>query len=168
MRLVAARPCAATIATVLFFAFTVPATFAQLATTGMISGTVSDPSGSAIEGAKVSITNTATGSAFETVSNASGRFSQVGLTAGRYEVLVSHPGFSAFKETGVSLESVGAYTINAVLKLGSESAAITVSASSAIVQTTTAEISSTVSAEEAEALPLNGRNYQGLGSLMRA
>ena len=42
---------------------------AQIATTGMISGTVSDPTGSAIAGAKVTITNTATGAALETVSN---------------------------------------------------------------------------------------------------
>jgi hypothetical protein len=143
-----------------------PAVLAQIVTTGMINGTVSDPSGSPIPGAKVTITNTATGARSETVSNSIGSFSQVGLTAGRYEVAVAHPGFNAFKEAGIFLESVGTYTVNAVLKIGAESAAVTVLASSASVQTASAEISSTVSGEEAEALPLNGRNYQGLGSLM--
>src|SRR6516165_11960121 len=50
--------------------------------------------------------------------------------------------------------------------MGAESATVTVMASAASVQTGSAEISSTVSGEEVEALPLNGRNYQGLGSLM--
>ena len=142
------------------------AALAQVSTTAIINGTVVDPSGSAIAGAKISITNSATGAVSETVSNTSGSFSQVGLTAGQYEITVSHPGFNTFRETGIALESSAVYTVNATLKLGSESAAVTVLASGAAIQTTTAEVSNTVSGEEAEALPLNGRNYQGLGSLM--
>jgi hypothetical protein len=143
-----------------------PAIHAQLTTTGIVNGTVSDSSGSAIAGARVTIANKATGATSETVTNSVGSFSQVGLTAGQYEVTIAHPGFSTFKETGISLESVAVYTVNAVLRLGAESASVTVSASSAAVQTATPEISSTVSSEEIEALPLNGRNYQGMGSLM--
>jgi hypothetical protein len=145
---------------------TAPVMFGQIATTGVISGTVSDTSGSAVVGAKVVIINVATGAASETVTNSTGRFFQVGLPAGEYEVAISHPGFSVFKETGISLESVGTYSVTAVLKVGSENTAVTVSASAAVIQTTSAEVSSTVSAEETEALPLNGRDYQGLGSLM--
>ena len=139
---------------------------AQVSTTSMINGTVSDPSGSAIAGAKVTITNTASGASWETVSNYIGSFSQVGLAPGQYEVSIASPGFNTFKETGIALESVGVYTVTAVMKVGDANASVTVSASVAVVQTTTAEISSTVSGEETEALPLNGRNYSGLGSLM--
>jgi len=156
----------ATIAAMLCVPLFARPALAQIATTGMISGTVSDPTGSAIAGAKVTITNTATGAALETVSNSTGSFTQVGLTAGQYEVAVSHPGFTIFRETGIALESVGEYAVTAVLKVGAESSAVTVSAGATAVQTTTPEISSIVSAEETEALPLNGRNYQGLGSLM--
>ena len=156
----------ATVAAVLCLPLFARPALAQIATTGMISGTVSDPTGSAIAGAQVTITNTATGAALETVSNSTGSFTQVGLTAGQYEVAVSHPGFTTFRETGIALESVGEYAVTAVLKVGAESSAVTVSAGATAVQTTTPEISSIVSAEETEALPLNGRNYQGLGSLM--
>src|SRR5579863_9838911 len=83
-----------------------PAARAQVSTTGMINGTVSDPSGSAIAGAKVTITNSATGAASETVTNSTGEFAQVGLAAGQYQVAVTHSGFTAFKETGIALESV--------------------------------------------------------------
>jgi hypothetical protein len=143
-----------------------PAAFSQMTTTGIINGTVSDASGSAIAGARVSVTNTGTGAVSETVSNSIGSFSQVGLTPGQYEVAVFRAGFSAFKETGISLESTAVFTVNVELKVGAESAAVTVSASSVAIQTATAEISNTVSGEEIEALPLNGRNYQGIGSLM--
>ncbi len=158
--------CTLTIAIAVWMALVNTSANGQMTTTGIINGTVSDPSGSAIAGARVMLTNTATGAVAETVSNSMGSFSYVGLTAGNYEAAISHPGFSALKETGISLESVAVYTVNAVLKVGAESAAVTVSASSAAVQTTTAEVSNTVSGEEVEALPLNGRNYQGVGSLM--
>jgi hypothetical protein len=158
--------CPSIIAVFLFLAMLHAPARGQMTTTGMINGTVTDATGAAIVGARVAITNKATGAVSETVANSLGSFSYVGLPAGQYEVAVSHPGFTTFKETGITLESVAVYTVNAVLKVGNESAAVTVSASSASVQTTTAEISSTVSGEEAEALPLNGRNYQGLGSLM--
>lgn len=151
---------------VLWLAIIQPTVRAQISTTGIINGTVADHTGSAIAGARVSLTNSATGAVSETVSNSVGSFSQVGLTAGQYEIAIAHPGFNTFKETGITLESSAVYTVNAVMRLGAESTAVTVSASSAAVQTTTAEISSTVTGEEAEALPLNGRNYQGLGSLM--
>jgi hypothetical protein len=114
----------------------------------------------------VSITNTATGAVSETLSNSIGSFSQVALAPGQYEVAVSRDGFSAFKEMGISLESAAVFTVNAVLKVGAESAAVTVLANPVAIQTTTAEISNIVSGEEVEALPLNGRNYQGVGSLM--
>src|SRR5258707_15323408 len=87
------------------------AVLAQVASTGMIGGTVSDPSGSPIPGANVTITSTATGGASATLSNSIGGFSVVGLTSGQYEVAVVHPGFSAFKETGIFLESVGSDTV---------------------------------------------------------
>ncbi len=137
-----------------------------MTTTGTINGTVADPSGLAVVGAKVSITNTGTRAVTETVSNSAGSFSKVGLPSGHYELAVTSAGFNTFKEVGIYLEPAGVYSVNVALQVGAVTAEVTVSASSAAVQTTTAEVSSTVSGEEVEALPLNGRNYQGMGSLM--
>ncbi|HKE21112.1 MAG TPA: carboxypeptidase regulatory-like domain-containing protein [Bryobacteraceae bacterium] len=139
---------------------------AQVSTTSMINGTVTDPSGSAVAGAKVTITNSASEAKWETISNSVGSFSQPGLGTGQYEVSITSPGFKTFREVGIALESAGVYTVTAVMNVGDTSAAVTVSASATAVQTSSPEISSTVSAEETEALPLNGRNYEGLGSLM--
>ncbi len=143
-----------------------PLCHAQLTTTGIIKGRVTDPSGLVVAGASVSITNTGTGTVTNTVSNAAGSFTQVGLSSGNYEVNVSATGFNSLKQTGIYLEPAAVYTLNVALQVGTVATAVTVAAGSAEVQTTTAEISSTVSGEEVEALPLNGRNYQGMGSLM--
>lgn len=139
---------------------------AQLTTTGTVNGTVVDQAGAVVPDAKVIIKNVGTGNATETTSNGDGRFSQVGLPAGNYEVEVSKAGFGTLKQTGIHLEPAGVYTANVGLQVGTVTNTVTVTASAAVVQTTTSEISNTVSGEEAEALPLNGRNYQGMGSLM--
>jgi len=139
---------------------------AQLMNTGTINGTVTDETRAVVPEAVVSIVNVETNTVTRTRSNSQGSFTQVGLSVGRYEVTVSSSGFSAFRETGIYVEPAGTYTVNAVLKPGAVANTITVTGNAVQVQTTTSEISSTVSGEEAEALPLNGRNYQGLGSLM--
>jgi hypothetical protein len=139
---------------------------AQLSTTGTIDGTVLDQSGAVVPGAKIVITQVETKTVTETVSNAAGRFFQVGLNSGHYEVTIASPGFTSYREANIYLEPTGSYTVNAMMKPGAVATTVTVSGDMAQVQTSTSEVSSTVSGEEAEALPLNGRNYQGLGSLM--
>ena len=139
---------------------------AQLSTTGTIDGTVLDQSGAVVPGAKVIITQLETKTVTETVSNSSGRFFQVGLNSGHYEVTIVSSGFTSYREANIYLGPTGSYTVNAMMKPGAVATTITISGDMAQVQTSTSEVSSTVSAEEAEALPLNGRNYQGLGSLM--
>lgn len=139
---------------------------AQLSTTGTINGTVIDPSGAVIPGANVTITNLGNGTVTRTVANTDGTFSQVGLTSGNYSVEVSAPGFAKYQQTGIHLDPVATYTVNAKLRPGTVSSTVTVNGNPVQVQTTTPEISATVSGVETEALPLNGRNYQGLASLM--
>jgi Carboxypeptidase regulatory-like domain len=139
---------------------------AQLTTTGTIAGTVVDQSGAAVPGAAVSVTNLGTGAVAHTVSNSDGKYSEVGLPSGNYEVTVSGSGFSGFKETHIYLEPAAVYTVNVTLKPGTLSSTVTVEANAAAVQTITPEISNTVSGAEAEELPLNGRNYEGLAQLM--
>jgi hypothetical protein len=139
---------------------------AQLSTTGTINGTVVDQSGAAVAGARVSMTQVETNTVTDSVSNSSGSFFQVGLNSGHYVVTVSMAGFATYRETSIYLEPTGTYTVNAVLKPSSVATTVTVTATEVQVETITPEVSSTVSGMEAEALPLNGRNYEGLGALM--
>ena len=119
----------------------IPLCQAQLMNTGTINGTVTDQSGSVVTGAKVSITDVGTRTVTQTVSNSDGSFSQVGLESGNYEVTVSSPGFTSFKETGIYLEPTGTYTVNVALKPGAVTTTVTVTGSRAQVQTSTSEIS---------------------------
>jgi hypothetical protein len=139
---------------------------AQITTTGTINGTITDSSGAVVPGAKVTITENETKTVTQTVSNSSGSFFRAGLDSGHYDVTVSMVGFATYRETNLYLEPTGTYTVNAVLKPGNVATTVTVTGTEAQVQTTTAEISSTVSGEEAQELPLNGRNFEQLGSLM--
>lgn len=139
---------------------------AQLTTTGTINGIVVDQSGAVVPGATVVITQTETRTVTQTVSNSDGNFVQVGLNSGHYVVTVSDLGFASYRETNIYLEPMATYTVHASLKPGSVASTITVTATQAQVETTTAELSSTVSGEEAQDLPLNGRNFEQLGSLM--
>jgi Carboxypeptidase regulatory-like domain len=143
-----------------------PVCYAQLSTTGTINGTVVDQSNAIIPGATIVITQTETNTTTQTVSNSDGNFVQVGLNSGHYAVTVSDPGFASYRETTIYLEPMATYTVHASLKPGSAAITVTVTGTETQVQTTTAEISSTVSGEEAQELPLNGRNFEQLGSLM--
>src|SRR5579884_2177355 len=139
---------------------------AQLMTTGTISGTITDQSGAVVPQAAVSVVNAATGNRTTTMSNGDGRFSEAGLPVGDYQVTVTKAGFNSFSEAGIYLGPASVFTLNVVLKPGKLTTTVSVLANATEVQTTTSDIASTVSAQEAETLPLNGRNYQGLGSLM--
>ncbi len=139
---------------------------AQLSTTGTIAGTVVDQNGAVVVGASVTITNKGTNAITTATTNSTGSYSVVGLSNGYYDVTITGQGFGTFVETSIYLEPAATFTVSAVLRPGTTTASVTVSASSAPVQTTTSEISNMVSGEEAADLPLNGRNYEGLGQLM--
>ena len=139
---------------------------AQVSTAATITGTVEDAQRMRIPGAQVTITNTATHDVMKLKSNSDGSFTRVGLPSGRYEVSVTASGFQTFNETGIDLEPLAVFNVNADLQVGAMQTAVNVEASPVAVQTITPEISSTVSGVEAEALPMDGRNYQALGQLM--
>jgi len=139
---------------------------AQLMNTGTITGSVIDQAGANVAGADVTITNTETHNAVHTSSNSSGSFSAVGLSAGHYDVTVASKGFASYTETGVNLGPAAVITVNALLKPSSLTTEVTVAATVERVQTDTPEVSSEVTEQQVENLPLNGRSYQGLAALM--
>ena len=142
-----------------------PPAFAQT-TSGTINGSVHDESGAAIPDADVTLTAQATSIKISARSNALGDFVVTGLEVGTYDVGVSTQGFQTRKETGIFLGAAQTRTVNVVLKISQVVSEVTVQASPAQVQLSTAEVSNRVSEEQIVNLPLNGRNYQGLAALM--
>ena len=73
--------------------------------TGSISGTVEDPSGSAIVGANVTLTNTGTTAQQTSVTADGGRFEFLSLVPGTYDLSIQSPGFKRLRKTGLSLSA---------------------------------------------------------------
>ncbi|HZL66687.1 MAG TPA: carboxypeptidase-like regulatory domain-containing protein [Candidatus Limnocylindrales bacterium] len=86
--------------------------------TASILGTVTDPSGAAVPGAKITITNTETGIIRSTTTNTTGSYAARELAIGRYNVRVEAPGFKASERTGITLNVNDTVRADAGLQVG--------------------------------------------------
>ncbi len=140
--------------------------WAQLSTTATISGTVTDSSGAVLPGATVTVEDEGTHIKTVVRSNQDGSFIAPGLPVDSYSVGISKQGFQSYSVTGILLHPATTSTINGTLSPGSVSTGITVTAAAALVETSTSEVANEVDSAEIESIPLNGRNYQGLATVM--
>jgi hypothetical protein len=139
---------------------------AQLSTTATITGTVTDPTGAVIPGATVTVTDLGTKIATTTASNNDGTFIVPGLNVGDYSVSIAKAGFQTYTVSGVTLHPAVTASVNGTLKIGASTTSTTVNADAVQVETATIENSNSVDAEQVSTLPMNGRNFQGLATLM--
>src|SRR5512142_3478756 len=108
---------------------------------GTILGTVTDPSGAVISGAKVTVRNTATGLERATQTSADGTFSIPELPIGTYSVTISQSGFQTFVTSGVSVTVAAERRVDASMKTGQVAERVVVSAESLPqIETTTNEL----------------------------
>ncbi len=132
--------------------------------TGSIAGTVTDPSGAVVSGAKIVITNAGTGGTLNLTSNSAGAFSSGPLEPGHYKVQVSAKGFSSVSQIMV-VQVDNATAFNAKLQVGQESQVIEVQASEVQVNTEQATVQGVLTSSQIENLPVNGRNFLDLAQL---
>jgi Carboxypeptidase regulatory-like domain len=132
--------------------------------TGSIVGTVTDPSAAVVAGAKVTITNVATGQVLSLTSNSSGSFNSGALLPGKYRVQAAARGFSQW-ETSVTVQVGNTSGVNAKLQIGQENELVEVQGSAVRVNTEQAIVQGVLSAEQIENLPVNGRNFLDLAQL---
>jgi hypothetical protein len=131
------------------------------ATTGVIRGVVSDPSGGPVAGATVILRETQTGFQRQITTNDRGVFVASLMPLGTYEVTARAVGHSEAKRTGVQLR-VGE-TVDLALGVGAvELQAVTVEAAQPVVDATKVETSTRLPNEAVAGLPNNGRNYLNL------
>ncbi|MGA6983750.1 MAG: carboxypeptidase regulatory-like domain-containing protein [Candidatus Sulfotelmatobacter sp.] len=130
---------------------------------GTILGTATDPSGAVLPGASVTVKNVATGLARTTETSADGSYSLPELPIGTYTVTVTLAGFQTFQVNGVEVDVSGERRVDAAMKTGQVSTKVEVSGDLLPqVETTSAELGGTLTAQTIEALPVNGRDYQKL------
>ena len=117
---------------------------AQRADRGVITGIVTDPTGSAIAGATVKIRNDGTGVETPLTTNGAGAYTTPSLVLGTYSITVDHQGFKTARSTGIEL--LGAETIRKDISLavGSTTESIEVTAGAETINATTPDVSHTV------------------------
>src|SRR5437764_3629881 len=139
---------------------------AQVSTTGSISGTVHDPQGAAVPKAEVTITEEATGVSRTVTADDNGVYSAVGLPTGRYTVSTAPHGFKKTVNSGIDLHIGDKLTVDFKLEVGTVDEVVTVTGEAEQVETRSADVSSLVTSKQVTELPLNGRNYAQLVTLV--
>lgn len=144
---------------VLFFTLATAVAFGQAVDSQQISGTVTDSSGAVVADASVTVTNAGTGLTRAAKTNTDGNYIVLDLPIGSYSVTAAVSGFKTAIIHDIHVEVGGKPSVPIVLQVGAESESITVEADAIQVHTTSAEVGSLVTSQEATNLQLNGRNY---------
>ncbi len=132
--------------------------------TGSIVGTITDPTGAVVPGAKITITSKETGQSISLASTTTGTYNSGALLPGEYTVRVEAKGFKV-TELPLTVQVGVTSSGNAALQLGQESTVVEVQATSVAVNTEQATIQDVVTTAQIEQLPLNGRNFLDLAGL---
>jgi len=138
--------------------------FAQ--TTASIQGTVSDQSGAAVVGAKVTVKNTALGIERTTQTSSTGSYEVPALPPGTYSVQVQIAGFETQLAKDLLLQVSQNSVQNFGLKVASTSEVVTVEATAPAIETTTMTVGQTINQRTVQEIPLNGRHFVDLGLLI--
>jgi Carboxypeptidase regulatory-like domain/TonB dependent receptor len=127
---------------------------AQTLTSGSVTGVIKDSQGAVVPNAKVTVTNEATNVASTTTTNGSGEYQMTNLLPGMYDVRTEVSGFQPMVVKGVKVELSSTTPVPMQLTVGSASATVEVNAGAGtMIDTTTANLSTTLSTSELEVLP---------------
>ncbi|HWY23044.1 MAG TPA: carboxypeptidase regulatory-like domain-containing protein [Candidatus Acidoferrum sp.] len=131
-------------------------------TAGRVLGSVSDQSGASIAGATVVVTDTQRGTTRTLATDASGDYVAPDLIPGTYKIHVEAKGFKSAERPSVTIEVATDVRADFALQPGNVSEIITVSSEIPLLNTTSSTLGGTLSNQEINDLPLNGRNYENL------
>ena len=130
--------------------------------TGQLSGTVADPSGSAVPTATVTILDNAKAQTRTVKSDDQGRFVFTELLPGNFKLTVDAPGFKKYERSDINVSATERVTLPTVaLEVGAMTETISVRGDIAAVQTQSAERSGLITSRQMRELPLKGRSYLG-------
>jgi Carboxypeptidase regulatory-like domain len=133
--------------------------------TGSISGTVSDPSGAAVPGAKVTVTAPATGLSRSSNTNESGQYIIPLLGVANYDVQVDLQGFQTAKAQDIRLQVDEHRELDFKLSPASVQSTVEVNATAVSIQTADATLGQVITTQQVADLPLNGRDFVQLATL---
>jgi len=129
---------------------------------GAIEGTVTDPSGAAVPGAKVTVTSPDTGLTREVETDNLGFYRVPELPLGTYSVTAAKTGFRTQTAKGVNVSVGASQRVDIPLSTGEVKESVVVTADIPLVETSGNNQGGVISAQQAEELPVNGRDYTKL------
>ena len=134
---------------------------------GQIAGTITDSTQGVVSGATITITNTDTHNVRTVTTEDSGFFVVPNLPIGNYSVTATKAGFRGETRNGLVIAADSHLTADFTLQVGSTTESVTVSAvAGETLNTTSGELAHVIDTKQVEALPLNGRNYTQLMTLI--
>ncbi len=133
--------------------------------TGRIAGTVHDPSGADVPGAKVRVLNQDTGLSRIVDTNDLGEFSFSSLPVGNYSVDVGAKGFRQEIQKDINVQILQVRTLTFTLELGTASETVSVNTNAPLLDTQTSEAGQVINNEQVAKLPLNVRQFMQLAYL---
>src|SRR3982074_386055 len=127
-----------------------------------VFGNVTDPTGAALVGVRVTMTETAKNTVFSAVTNQVGNFMLPNLPAGPYRLEVKAAGFKDYVQTGLVLQVGNNIQVNVAMQVGSVNETIEVKAAVNLVETKETSISALIDGQRINELPMNGRQATSL------
>lgn len=149
-------------AVILILSVAAPTAFAQFSSN--LQGTVTDTSGAAIRGAKVTLTNAATGVAQHTTTEDAGVFRFVSVAPGSYEVVIDANGFATHR-VNVPLQTDQTQNVAVTLNVASQSTTVSVTDQPPVLDTAETRTQLTIDSKSLDSLPLPGHDMLALTSL---
>ncbi|MEO8500716.1 MAG: TonB-dependent receptor [Vicinamibacteria bacterium] len=134
--------------------------------TGSISGTAKDESGAVLPGVTINATSAATNSVRMATTGPDGFFTIPLVQPGTYTVKASLSGFSTFSRSGVKVNVSETSLVNVAMKVGGQAETIEVSGEAPLIETGNATLGIVIDEKKIVDLPLNGRNFTQLGTLI--
>src|SRR5689334_388413 len=129
---------------------------------GSIAGTVTDPQGNAVAGAKVTVTSVTKNTSDETTTNDSGNYSVIHLIPDTYKIKIEAAGFKVNEIASVLVQVDTTARVDAQLQVGAVTQTVEVTGEVPQLKTDRADVSLDFSSDYVEKLPLVNRNFQSL------
>jgi hypothetical protein len=133
---------------------------------GSITGTVTDPKGLAVPGAKVTVTNIGTNQSIVVTTSEGGTFTVPTLEPAMYNIIVEAPNFKKSLIQKVKVDTAAVATVNVGLEIGGVAEEVTIQADAQLVNSDSGTISQTITERQLRDLPLNNRSVLDLAVTM--
>ena len=128
---------------------------------GVLAGTITDVRGAVLPDAKLTLSNTQTGSVLKSQSNASGDFTFTELPVGKYALSISSDGFATKKLENIEVSVSKTTNLRIELEVGASQTVVEVSADLEAIQTdtTSSALINVIDTKSVQEMPMNGRNF---------